>query len=149
MSLECIMVVFDGLYSLELLYLANYAKTSHFQLFSMHFIQEMAQNHILLALDLFHPSEKAEIRRGTFFYHQDDILKFWHWLYFLKLNGRTKATSSRRTEHVSQTCASDRDQNVKKLANVCLEYLLGFEILFQEFNSIRKCFSNLQYHKIA
>ena len=34
----------------------------------------MAQNHILLAPDLFHPTEKAEIFRGTFFYHQDDIL---------------------------------------------------------------------------
>ena len=38
MSVECIMVKFDGFYLLELIYLANYAKISHFQLFSIHFI---------------------------------------------------------------------------------------------------------------
>ena len=38
MSVECIMVKFDGFYSLELTYLANYAKISYFQLFSIHFI---------------------------------------------------------------------------------------------------------------
>ena len=80
-------------------YLSNYAKISHFQLLSIHFIQSKTQNHILLAPNLFHPSEKAEFCKGTFFYHQDYILKFQRWLYFLKLNGRT--------EHVSQTCASD------------------------------------------
>ena len=36
MSVECIMVVFDGSYLLELIYLAKYAKISHFQLFSIH-----------------------------------------------------------------------------------------------------------------
>ena len=77
------MVKFDGFYSLELTYLANYAKISHFQLFSIHFIQEKAQNHILLAPDL--ASEEAEICRVTFFYHQDDILKFWRWQYFFKI----------------------------------------------------------------
>ena len=29
------------------------------------------------------PSKKVEICKGTFFYHQDDILKFWRWLFFL------------------------------------------------------------------
>ena len=38
MSTECIMVDLDGFQSLELLYMAKYAKISHFQLFSMHFI---------------------------------------------------------------------------------------------------------------
>ena len=66
MSVECIMVVFDDFYSMELIYLANYAKISLFQLFSIHFIQGRAQNYIFLASDLFHPSEKAEICRGTF-----------------------------------------------------------------------------------
>ena len=46
---------------------------------------------------LFHPSEKAEIFRGTFFYNQDDILKFWRWLHFSKLMW-----------HDSRGCASDR-----------------------------------------
>ena len=67
MSVECIMVKFDGFYSWELTYLANYAKLSHFQLFSINFMQEKAQNHILLAPDLLHPSEKAEICREISF----------------------------------------------------------------------------------
>ena len=87
MFVECIMIKFDGFYLLELAYLANYAKISHFQLFYIHLMQEMAQNHILPTPDLFHPSEKAEICRITFFYHQDDILKFWHWHYFFKIKG--------------------------------------------------------------
>ena len=38
-SVVCIMVVFDGFYSLKLTYLVKYAKIfSHFQLFSIHFI---------------------------------------------------------------------------------------------------------------
>ena len=37
-SVECIMVKVDGFYSLELLYLADYAKISQFELFSIHFI---------------------------------------------------------------------------------------------------------------
>ena len=53
----------------------------------------MAQNHILPTPELFHPSEKAEICRGTFFYHQGDILKFWRSLYSLILNDRTEHVS--------------------------------------------------------
>ena len=55
----------------------------------VHFIQKMAQNHILCSPDLFQPSEKAEICRGTFFCYQNDILKFWRWHFSLKSSGRT------------------------------------------------------------
>ena len=37
LSVECIMVVFDDFYSLELIYLVNYGKINHLQLFSIHF----------------------------------------------------------------------------------------------------------------
>ena len=47
MSIECIMVDFDSFQLLELRYLAKYAKISHCYLFSIHFIQDMAQSHIL------------------------------------------------------------------------------------------------------
>ena len=36
MYVECIMAVFDGFYSMKLIYLANYAKISDFQLFPKH-----------------------------------------------------------------------------------------------------------------
>ena len=79
------MVVFDSFYSLKLLILTNYAKISHFQPFSIHFIEGMAQNYILPTPNMFHPSEKAELCRGTFFYSQDDILKFLRWPYIFKI----------------------------------------------------------------
>ena len=87
------MVIFDGFYSLELIYLADYAKIINFQLFPVHFINEMAQNHILPSPNLFHPLENADICRETFFYYQDGILKFLRWLYFLKLDRGTERVS--------------------------------------------------------
>ena len=95
----------------------------------------MAQSHILPTPDLFYPSEKAEIYRGTFFYKKDDILKFWRWLYFFKI---------KMTRLDSQSCASDRDdKNSFKLFTSSLSFAFSLLIVVNSSrSSLRNFFSS-------
>ena len=100
MSVECFMVVFDGFYLQDRIYLANYAKISHFIYFLYILYGKWPKITFCLLPTCSIPQRKLKFAGEIFFYHQDDILKFWRQLYLLALNGSTK--------HVSQTCASDR-----------------------------------------
>ena len=90
-SVDCIMVVFDSFYSLELIYLANYANISHYQAFPYILFKKwlkitfcflkacsFSQRKLKFEGELFLPS-------GRYY----EILP----LAFLELNGRAKCVS--------------------------------------------------------
>ena len=67
MPVECIIVLFDDFYELELIYLANYPKVLYRKWLKITF-------YILHSLDLLYTSVKAKIWRVTFIYYQKGVL---------------------------------------------------------------------------
>ena len=88
MSLECIMVVFDGFYSLELIYLVNYAQISHFSCFPYILYRKLVKITFCLLPTCSIPHRKLKFAREVYFTIRMISWNFCVWYIFRNWMGK-------------------------------------------------------------